>query len=1632
MELAFTGGFAWAAWQVLGKLQRHVAKIEKNIDDGRLLSEWDRECKVQAAAKQRSSASMGQGATASGHDHIFEQWRGRKLRPAQVTELASDLAELAQWAGAGRWVPELRGDAPPKPWAEYGSAGKVHLLQAADTLDFNFAEVVKRQAEDLAGNWLWQVTEALPALSAEPVRSVGPTEQLGDLKTRLTEAEAAVRSAFDSERRSQAAGLKGLVKPLAVAACVRKIQMLKVLVEEAGLTSAASAAAAERLRCELRAPISLTPADPAVAEQKAAAAAAVEAEAGAAVEAERATRMAQIETAAAATYRRVLTLQASSPTHWHTSSSSPALHRLGLLAALLAEMSCCDAAGTPAGAAAAAELADSIRKLTPQMRIKLSDEDKARQSELLQALTPAKQAEPEAEEPTPAEAEPTPAEAEPTPAEAEPTPAAEQPEAEAEVEAAAAGEEAEAEAAEAPAEVEAEAEAPAPPSPGVAAAELRGLLERAIRTQLAEAREERRAARVAAREDAAILAAAAKEAAEATAAAAEAAEAEEEQVAKAEDEPVAEAEGEKAEAEEAAEGEKAEEEAAAAAEPAAEKAEEEAATEEAKAEEEEAKEEEAKAEEAKAEEEKAEEAKEEEEEAPTAEESVDVEAVRKGVEEEARARADAEKDSAVMKLEDALKALHASTAAQALSALAAKVTAAAADGADGADGAPDAGARLLALESLLRNAAAVAPTDAALAAAAADAAAKLTAADRAALDVASAAAVGRVEAAAARIKLTADVAKLEMGPGCAEVLRRTDAWLAEQLAAVTAAAARAAERAARAEAKAAAAAAAAAAKAAKAEAEGEVAKAEAEGEEEEKAEEAKAAEEEVGAEEAAKEAPDEEEEEVAPVGNPARLEEGRRLVSELLQEGLVLLELPPQSNKKLQLLRESVDALDPVDGDGAVQNRLITTLKEVVGQLGPIGGSVDARVSQVSDEAERERLLKVRSDATSIYLALTAFLRLETEIWEAAKSDLDKAKKAVYGVKIERRAESLAAGMEACGLVSERCASLASAVLGLGSAEGKQAAAPAKAALQATAEQAQTLSSGINDYLSYVRLREHALGVPLTSKAELDEDCELSLPTLDEMRARHGEEAVWLDLAGLGLPQVPGEEDEEEEEAEEGEVVDEAAAAAKREAVEAQERAVEELQQRLNDWHGTGLRLLSRGQAALVTLGGLTVDGSVPSASGSGTSGGDLRLTADLGLPSAKSLVQLGAEKLARLQLLAAESVGGPNSGVAHPLQWYLLVPPSSVAPLKAFLEDNNYFGLLASQVHVYGNEVRPPLLNEDFKVVLDSSGVRTARSQPGSGDVFLALRRCGALSHMRRCGIRCLEVCAVEDNLLGRPLDPAFVGACAATAIDSAAKVAVPGVQTEGPSALPELYSRYLELLGGSSPLLPTLGDAVPALGSYYLSMDFVRRVEKLLREQPLALYRLAPADKVPTRGSAAAAAAPAAKPGAAAAAAAPPPQPAPGGGSAGYRFERRLSDFASPAIQQLLGASVHLAMVAVDAGTEFSPVWGSAPFYRTASAKAAVDALLLQHTSWVEDSGGAVADEEGVVEVSPLVSYAGEGLTHLVESKTFEEAYVRELQGFSAKSTTTGSATNVGAWAVPALVLYGGVVATKLLTSK
>eukprot|EP00798_Chlamydomonas_sp_ICE-L_P029344 gene29344-2537_t len=57
-------------------------------------------------------------------------------------------------------------------------------------------------------------------------------------------------------------------------------------------------------------------------------------------------------------------------------------------------------------------------------------------------------------------------------------------------------------------------------------------------------------------------------------------------------------------------------------------------------------------------------------------------------------------------------------------------------------------------------------------------------------------------------------------------------------------------------------------------------------------------------------------------------------------------------------------------------------------------------------------------------------------------------------------------------------------------------------------------------------------------------------------------------------------------------------------------------------------------------------------------------------------------------------------------------------------------------------------------------------------------------------------------------------------------------------------------------------------------------------------------------------------------------------------------------------------------------------------------------------------VGPGNNVVEVSPLVSYEGEGLEVLVEDREFQEAYDLDLQGFAA---TAGRKNNMGPWIVP-----------------
>ncbi len=67
------------------------------------------------------------------------------------------------------------------------------------------------------------------------------------------------------------------------------------------------------------------------------------------------------------------------------------------------------------------------------------------------------------------------------------------------------------------------------------------------------------------------------------------------------------------------------------------------------------------------------------------------------------------------------------------------------------------------------------------------------------------------------------------------------------------------------------------------------------------------------------------------------------------------------------------------------------------------------------------------------------------------------------------------------------------------------------------------------------------------------------------------------------------------------------------------------------------------------------------------------------------------------------------------------------------------------------------------------------------------------------------------------------------------------------------------------------------------------------------------------------------------------------------------------------------------------------------TDSPDTARAAVLSLHGSWVEAAGGRLAGAAaaaGGVEVSPLVSYAGEGLEGLARGRVYDKLYVEELQ--------------------------------------
>jgi UDP-N-acetylglucosamine/UDP-N-acetylgalactosamine diphosphorylase len=126
-------------------------------------------------------------------------------------------------------------------------------------------------------------------------------------------------------------------------------------------------------------------------------------------------------------------------------------------------------------------------------------------------------------------------------------------------------------------------------------------------------------------------------------------------------------------------------------------------------------------------------------------------------------------------------------------------------------------------------------------------------------------------------------------------------------------------------------------------------------------------------------------------------------------------------------------------------------------------------------------------------------------------------------------------------------------------------------------------------------------------------------------------------------------------------------------------------------WYDAGLKQVAENKVAVVLMAG-----------GQGTRLGSSAPKGcyDIGLLSEKSLFQLQAERILKLQELATKTYGGQ----AATIPWYVMTSGPTRKPTEAYFAEKKYFGLEKSNVFIFEQGVLPCISNEG-KIMLESKG---------------------------------------------------------------------------------------------------------------------------------------------------------------------------------------------------------------------------------------------------------------------------------------------------------------------------------------
>jgi len=355
----------------------------------------------------------------------------------------------------------------------------------------------------------------------------------------------------------------------------------------------------------------------------------------------------------------------------------------------------------------------------------------------------------------------------------------------------------------------------------------------------------------------------------------------------------------------------------------------------------------------------------------------------------------------------------------------------------------------------------------------------------------------------------------------------------------------------------------------------------------------------------------------------------------------------------------------------------------------------------------------------------------------------------------------------------------------------------------------------------------------------------------------------------------------------------------------------------------------------------------------------------DIGLPSHKSLFQLQAERIARLQELASTYSNASQTPI---ITWYIMTSGPTRPATEAFFREHAYFGLKPENV-VFFEQGTLPCLTLDGKIILDTPSA-IAVAPDGNGGLYAALRSPLSKSEPARTVLNDMEQRKIAyvhaygvDNCLVRVADPVFVGFGISKGADCGVKVvrktnpseSVGVVAMRGPQYSVVEYSEISkEQAERKDPKSGELAFRAANIANHFYTTEFLRSVETF--EDQLA-YHIA-RKKIPFVDATSAQTVKPDKPN-------------------GMKLELFVFD--------VFPFAKRFGVMEVERTEEFSPL-KNAPGTGSDDPNTSRRDILAQHKRFLQ-AAGAIVNEGIEIELSPTVTYSGEGLESM-KGKTLEKS--------------------------------------------